>query len=49
LIINHNNTQDFSAAIFIKEEKLALGVKEFYMKPWNGASDSIPLSNITAK
>lgn len=48
-IINRNNTQDFSAAIFIKDEKLALDVKEFYMKLWNGASDSIPLSNITAK
>ena len=48
-IINRNDTQNFSAAIFIKDEKLALDVKEFYMKLWNGASDSIPLSNITAK
>ena len=48
-IINRNDTQNFSAAIFIKDEKLALEIKEFYMKLWNGASDSIPLSNITVK
>lgn len=48
-IINRNNGLNFFAAIFIRDEKIALDVKEFYMKLWNSASDDIPLSNIVIK
>ena len=48
-IINHNDNQNFYAAIFIKDKQLALDVKEFYMKLWNSMPDDIPLSNIVIK
>ena len=37
-IVNSNNAQNFFAAIFFRDEKLALDVKEYFMKIWDGAS-----------
>ncbi len=39
-LIDRNNTQNFFAGILIKDENLAAGVKELYLKIWNTASNN---------
>jgi len=45
-LINRIDSQNFFAGIFIKDKKLALNVKDFYMKMWNDASNEIPFNNL---
>jgi DNA-binding transcriptional ArsR family regulator len=44
-IVNSNDAHNFFAAVFIRDKKLALDVKEFYMKLWKGASYEISFSH----
>jgi hypothetical protein len=45
-LVNHNDTQNFYAGIFIKDKKLISTVKDFYMKMWDGASIEIPINDL---
>jgi hypothetical protein len=46
-LINRNNIQNFYAGIFIKDEKLAANIREFYLKMWNTSSDNDVFRNVT--
>ena len=38
-LVNRNDPQNFFAGILIKDERLAINIKEFYHKMWDSASD----------